>query len=865
MKRSIFGTPIFGTLALVLLACLYTFGEARAVQIDAFTFFIPYPADALDDQFDAANYDDFRGVSIVTTVSISVLRGGSIVYYDHWEDGLEPNITQPIQPTTQVWGDDNLANGIPPGFSSDVLNAGDVIAVQNTVEVEPRDPAVVLYDGGDKLFSSGGAIAVALAVWPETVQSEDGSLIPGILFAGAWELYPTSRWGSAYIMPVGQDVERGAGSFDVVGLNVQAVQDGTSVQVDLDADGDFEITQLLDEGGQLTEVRGVNAGAQVQASAPVQVNLFTGNPAADYEARAYTMLPTDQWMNEYLAPRSSDGDYWIYNPHDSELVVSADTITDTVVITISANGVAKFPPLGLSTATGVHFTAADDFYGLAALDEADDQDWGYALLPIENLTAQVLIGWAPGNINNPPDGDESRVYVTAVETTTVTVDYDGDRSPDAQYQVAPLAEVDITDPIDHDMTGAYLYVENGTPFIPVWGQDESAPPALPSIDVGTKIVPLRAHSIQQESELLTEGYVCGTLVQPYTLEFLLHVYNDSVADSPEVIVADYLPSEFSYVLGSTRVGGGAIKDDSIGSPFPLDEGGYNIGTIPGFGETPITFRTVTTYTGEFVNRAEILSPRADPAIATIRLPARVAGYAMTKFSIDPADGVVDPEPGQVITFGLTITNTGEETITQLPVWDTFDESLLSFQGATVLPEEVASGVITWTDLTIPFGDLAPAQSITQSMSFSVTYPIPAGVSGTSNVVLGEAVQDALGRTQAITCSVASVSFVIPTPTPPTITPSPTPSPTVTPTLPPVTKTSTPPSVTQTPRPAPGLTPTPTQFRPTPGIITLVTPTPAVVLLPETGAGRPPSVQRWLWLALPILGLLAAWVFRPRSR
>jgi uncharacterized repeat protein (TIGR01451 family) len=237
---------------------------------------------------------------------------------------------------------------------------------------------------------------------------------------------------------------------------------------------------------------------------------------------------------------------------------------------------------------------------------------------------------------------------------------------------------------------------------------------------------------------------------------------------------------------------------------------------------------------------------------------------MTKVSIDPADGVIDPEPGQVITFGLTITNTGQETITQLPVWDIFDENLLTFRGATAPPDEVASGVITWTDLTIPFGDLVPAQSIVQTMSFSVTHPIPEGVTGTSNVVLGEGVPNTLDRTQAITCSVASVSFAIPTPTPPTVTPTPTSSLTATPTLPPVTKTSTPPSVTQTPRPAPGLTPTPTQYRPTPGITTLVTPTPAVVLLPETGTGRPPTVQRWPWFALSIFGLLTAWMIRLRK-
>jgi uncharacterized repeat protein (TIGR01451 family) len=235
---------------------------------------------------------------------------------------------------------------------------------------------------------------------------------------------------------------------------------------------------------------------------------------------------------------------------------------------------------------------------------------------------------------------------------------------------------------------------------------------------------------------------------------------------------------------------------------------------------------------------------------------------MTKALIDPADGLVDPGPGQVITFGLTITNTGEETITQLPVWDTFDENLLTFQGATVLPDEIASGVITWTDLTIPFGDLAPDQSIAQSMSFSVTYPIPTGVISTSNVVLGEGIQGTLDQTQAITCGVASVSFATPTPTTPTITPTPTS--TVTPTPPPVTKTPTSPPVTETPPPSTE-TPTPPRLTQTPGTLILVTATPAVLLLPETGTGRSPEVHSWSWLALTLFGLVTAWVIRIRKR
>lgn len=861
------------TAALGLLICLGNLAAAWALEIDAFTFFIPYPADALDDQFDAANVADFSGSNIVTTISIAVLRDGSVIYYDHWEDGLEANITQPNQPTTGVWGDNDPANGIPPDFSSDVLDAGDVVTLQNVVEVEPRDAAVVLFDGGDKLVSVGGAVAVNLAVWPESVPGEDGASIPGILFAGAWELYPTSRWGLEYVVPVGQDVVRGAGSFGTVGLNVQAVQADTSVRVDLDADGEFEITRQLNQGEQLTEVEGVNAGAMVSASAPVQAQIFTGNPLSAYEARAYTMLPRGEWTGDYLAPRSSDGDFWLYNPQPDELSVSAETLTGTSVLTIPANGVAGFPVGGLSTATGVRFTAGDDFYGLVALDEADAQDWGYALMPVENLTTQALIGWAPGNNNAPPDDDQSRVYVTAVSTTTLVVDYNNDGETDARYLVTPLAEVDITDPTDHDMTGAWLYVENGVPFMAVWGQDETAPPALPSIDVGTNIMPLPAASIQQRANILSEGFVCGELVQPYTLEFELHAYNDSFSDFSEAIVADELPPEFSYVpgsaamtttLGSALVESRAIPDDGDGSPFPLDEGGYNLGSIPAFGETLITFRAVTTHSGVFVNRAEIISPRADPTINTLELPSRVAGYAMAKTLIDPPDGLLDPEPGLVITFSLSITNTGAVTITRLPVWDQYDARVLTFRGASLPPDLTSPGLIAWSDLTLPLGELPPAASINGWVSFGVVYPLPPGVTHTENVVLGEGVQDSLQRTQAITCGVASLSFPSPTPTA-TETPTPTPPREVTDTPGPPPGTPTPGTETPTPgtrTPTPG-TGTPWLGTGTPGLPGGGMPTPAVLILPETGSRPVRQVAWWPWLALPVLVLLAVWAVRWR--
>src|SRR5262249_35184059 len=64
-------------------------------------------------------------------------------------------------------------------------------------------------------------------------------------------------------------------------------------------------------------------------------------------------------------------------------------------------------------------------------------DWGFALVPTTLLPTQAVMGWAPGNSTNPPgsaaagDYDDDPVWVTTLNATTVSIDYDGDPSTGA--------------------------------------------------------------------------------------------------------------------------------------------------------------------------------------------------------------------------------------------------------------------------------------------------------------------------------------------------------------------------------------------------------------------------------------------------
>src|SRR5712672_2434539 len=108
-------------------------------------FYLPMP----EAQIYQANSVIIAGTSstIFSTFSIVVTGNGTVIYYDQWEDGYEIDLGNPTQATTQIWGDGNDANGIPPGFAHDPvgLPAGTVITLRNLVPL-PRNPANLLFD-----------------------------------------------------------------------------------------------------------------------------------------------------------------------------------------------------------------------------------------------------------------------------------------------------------------------------------------------------------------------------------------------------------------------------------------------------------------------------------------------------------------------------------------------------------------------------------------------------------------------------------------------------------------------------------------------------------------------------------------------
>jgi uncharacterized repeat protein (TIGR01451 family) len=767
-------------------------------RIDAFTFYLPYTADLLDDQFNIGQtQQNLLNVDIEYITSIAVLADGVKIFYDQWEDGLETDLTKATQFTTQIWGDNDPSNGIPPGYSTDFLTNENVITLTNTIPV-PRNTNEILFDGGDTFTAIDGPVAASITFWTDSTPPNTG---PAILFADAWELYPTNRWGEVYRIPIGENTNRptfrpsgrpGGNSFEIVGLNIQAVEDNTQVTVDLNADGVPDDlngdglqndTIILNQGQQFNRIGAPNglgpestlAGATVLATQPVQVHLFTANPASRYEARGYTLLPFEQWTNDYLAPRSSDGDFWLFNPNNTPIVVNVDTsLGPTVQVSIPANSTVKYPGAGLNAATGIRFRSVggENFYGIAALDDRDAQDWGYALLPFNRLATQTLVGLGPGNYpfpsgpQNGGTGFESPVYVTAATATTLFVDYnninDTDTGPDATFSVGALAEVAIVDPNDFDMTGAFLSTDV-TPFIAVWGQDQNASPALPSIDAGTGVVPLPSLLVQKT---FTNTSCADTVTLGDIITFKLQYFNTKIRSIPDVIITDTMPAQVAYITNTTRLNGTLLRDAGTGTPFLLDEGGYNVGAVATLDRGYLTFDALVTNdrTGKIINQAEAVASNlplgSDQATISITAQPAPPILEVKQTLVSPANGFASV--GQVITFSLTITNLSSSIITQIPLQDTFDETLLTLLNSNPPPDLSSSGVFTWTDLTTTFGDLAPGAAFSATITFVVdqTPPSNPNTLNTTTVLKARRSDNAF----PLTCSdQAAVSFFAPQP------------------------------------------------------------------------------------------------------
>ncbi|MGL5940608.1 MAG: DUF4347 domain-containing protein, partial [Waterburya sp.] len=675
----------------------HVFTDSAAV---AQTFYVPGPETDLLNALKALTPKNdvpatFKPISPITSIiSLTASTNNTVIYYDHWEDGYEVDLNNPTQSTTQIFGDNNPANGIPPGFTTDKLNGGSVSVLKNDVVV-PRSTAQIKFDGQDKIGASK-AIAVTRTGWAGQSST---------LLADAWEVVDTLNYGTSFKVPIGENVNTGVDEiFEYVGLLVTASKNGTTVNIDANADGINEITATLNEG----EVRfingGIKTGASITTSQPVQANLITGNKseAQDlhpetanmstyYASRWYSLYSNDQLSNSYYTPvgntNNNPTSVFVFNPNSTNINVSYEyrnTTNNNIVtqnITVTPGSTQR---VILTSTSGHHFFSNDNFATVSAISTGLGSskelgantsnnatfDWGYTSPPTNSLSPVVVLGWSPGSndvnpVDGKPDENFSPVWVTPTQDTRVYVNYSGDltqgaltdpsgRKYDQHFDIRRLDSLKISDTSDKDMTGARIYTNDGTNISVAWGQDpDIANRGAPSLDIGNTVPPFPISTATKKAELAIDLDNNGVVNPGDTLEYTIDIKNDGLTVLGNVEITDTISAGATYIPGSTTVNGIPITDDTTGTPFPFDDdgtnNGRNIGNVNLKSTTDVTYQMGINNpydgsTNEVANLA-IIVPEDDepiPAGFTVTVESyKLSGTVYNNTNAPGANGI-DP-------------------------------------------------------------------------------------------------------------------------------------------------------------------------------------------------------------------------------
>jgi uncharacterized repeat protein (TIGR01451 family) len=601
-------------------------------------FYLPMP----EAQIYQANNSIISGTgsTIASTFSIIVTGNGTVIYYDQWEDGYETDLSNPTQPTTQIWGDGNDAHGIPPGFAHNPLGlpAGTVITLTNNVP-QPRNPSTILWDARDRI-AANKALIITRAGWP----------IPtGPVFAGAVSVLSTIDYGTNYISPVGQNLTN-VNLMKYVGMFIMAAQNNTAVTIDPNGNGVGKTNIVLNQGESYLVNGGIMVGGRVTASEPIQADLIIGHVGASYASDWFTLYPVGEWSSAYYTPVSSAATVnqpayvYLYNPGTNAITINYNTKAGSGSFSVpGTNGVFKYQmPVG----SGASFVSAggQNFYALCTVAANNSSDtpwnWGFTLVPQGALTTEADVGWAPGSSDGTVDG--SPVWVTALANTKLYVDYKGDHlgpltdpngnQYDTNFTVTALQSQKIYDP-SKNQTGMRVYTLDGTLITAAWGEDaDVAGPGNPYIDAGTTVIPFPVPLLKKSAVIVTDTPPAGLSVGDI-IKYTVEVDNKGLLPLGNTVVIDAPSGNLTYVTNSTTLNSNSIPDNASGQAFPLAPPGYTIPVILSQGVS--TFQYLAR-----VNAAGVVSNSVN-----------IGGTAIT------VDAVVTPPPANGASVSLNFTDT----------------------------------------------------------------------------------------------------------------------------------------------------------------------------------------------------------------
>jgi uncharacterized repeat protein (TIGR01451 family) len=742
----------------------------------------PFPAgggigQCLDDSITSTDLNSF--------LSVTASSDRTIFYYDHWEDGYD-------------------ADPLVPGASTRVgiIDAG-VTRTFNNVVATPRLSNTLLYDGRDRITVFGEPASVIRAVYPITLGVQSGEVL-----AGAWEVPEVSSWGQSFVAVIGEDLDFNgpgvANDFDYVGLQIMAAQENTQVWLDGALVTTLETgeTWLIDGENNGLGNGGIDSNTMITATGPIQVQMLGAACDSPWSARAFTLQPRDKWNHDYWAPvpdfeesawcdidqdgaaDDRDTDLYLHNPHTNPITVTLNDGGMNVPLnippqqTISVLAYLNAPPLGrdLNNLNGAHLYSDQEFWGLSTIDSisgnsatdstSNYNDWGYSLIPVAQLSSQVVLGWSPGNSIVPPTGDEngSLAFVTALTDTVVYVDFTQDGQPDAfdingdgdandlnvftepnfdeptSDDGIPLVAgqvLRVADPNDNDLTGAMIYTTDlGAKIAVAWGQDPCrARPASPFLDLGYTVLPHPIPSLAKQDMLAEDNDGSGDVTPGDVLQYTLLLHNNGKGPLLNAVITDTLPYTYTdFIVGSLDVSQPPVLGNA--EYFDGNTWGYTPTLPPGQADPAIqalrlTWPTINAGQLITITFRVLLHDHIPPNIEEISNQAAFCAADNCASSEDPddpgdpdtdapigqpilqIDKIDEPDPvhaGELLTYTIVTTNTGNGTalgvlvLESLPAYTTYVSDTLDLTLPSVLTRTVTRTVPYTTTFTGSYAD-----------------------------------------------------------------------------------------------------------------------------------------------------------------
>ena len=379
-----------------------------ALALPTQTFFVPIPDQMVYDQIiKKLNNEGYITKPPVTHIlALTISTDNTVIWYDHWEDGYDIDVTDKRANTTVVWGDGKASNGCAPSVktctdAADVFKAGNNILLRNDVPI-PRVQKNIYFDGGDRIQAS----------FPITV-TRAGHPYQTAVLASAIQALDTSQWGTTYESPVGVDFGKTYETFEWTILVYQAGADLTTVTLP----NLTNVTLNMGESGFYA----VNQGDQITSDKPIQVILVTGDidlavTSSKPETRWFGIRSVQQNANSYITPVGDTlgkSRLLIYNPNSDNIQYTMKYLVNGVLTTYTGSVTSKkaiYSPI-VPYNSGAIFESTHSFVALSITDSeeydssktqtwAATYDWGFAATPTNLLTPEVLIGLGWGCLNN---------------------------------------------------------------------------------------------------------------------------------------------------------------------------------------------------------------------------------------------------------------------------------------------------------------------------------------------------------------------------------------------------------------------------------------------------------------------------------